>query len=175
MDGDAAGRHPPGDPSGSGRRETAEERADRRWTEMLQEVRVTQTGAQILFGFLLSVAFTDRFARLGPFDKGLYVVTVVLGALATGALIAPVVLHRYLEGRGVKPRLVAAGARLIVTGLVLLALTVGASLMLLLHVATGSDLAYAVTGAVMAWFALCWLLIPVLLVRRSERERGPGA
>ena len=65
---------------GPGREETAEERADRLWGEMLQEVRVCQTGAQILFGFLLSVAFTPRFGSLGGFDRSLYVVTVILGA-----------------------------------------------------------------------------------------------
>lgn len=58
---------------GPGRDESAEQRADRLWNDMLQEVRVSQTGAQILFGFLLGVAFTPRFAALGGFDKDLYV------------------------------------------------------------------------------------------------------
>nr|WP_308217754.1 DUF6328 family protein [Streptantibioticus silvisoli] len=58
-----------GAPVRHGRDESTEERADRRWVEMLQEVRVAQTGAQILFGFLLSVAFTPRFRQLGAFDK----------------------------------------------------------------------------------------------------------
>lgn len=159
-----------GAPARKGRDESAEERADRRWVEMLQEVRVAQTGAQILFGFLLSVAFTPRFQHLGSFDKGVYVVTVVLGALATGALIAPVAFHRFLEGHHLKPQLVTAGARLITVGVVLLALTVGSALMLLLHVATGSGLAYVIAGAVMAWFAVCWWLIPSLLLRRGERR-----
>lgn len=160
-----------GTPERHGRDETAEERADRRWVEMLQEVRVAQTGAQILFGFLLSVAFTPRFQHIGTFDRTVYVVTVVLGALATGALIAPVAFHRFLEGRGLKPQLVTAGSRLITLGVILLALTVGCALMLLLHVATGSYAAYGIGGAVMAWFAMCWWLFPVLLLRRGERER----
>ena len=156
-----------------GRHETADERADRRWGELLQEVRVAQTGAQILFGFLLSVAFTPRFTRLGGFDKTLYVVTVVLGALATGALIAPVAFHRFLEGRRLKPELVRAGSRLITCGVFLLLLTIGAALMLLLHVATSSSAAYAITGAVLVWFAACWVVFPALLVRRSGRRRRP--
>ena len=88
---------------GPGRDETAQERADRLWNETLQEVRVAQTGAQILFGFLLSVAFTPRFATLPGFDKTLYTITVVLGACATGALIAPVAFHRYLAGHNLNP------------------------------------------------------------------------
>ncbi|MFE7532616.1 DUF6328 family protein, partial [Kitasatospora sp. NPDC057542] len=68
----------------TGRRESPDERADRRWADLLQEVRVAQTGSQVLFGFLLSVVFMPRFAGLGGFEQGLYVATVVLGALATG-------------------------------------------------------------------------------------------
>jgi hypothetical protein len=159
------------EPERHGRHETAEERADRRWAEMLQEVRIAQTGAQILFGFLLSVAFTPRFQRLSSFDRVVYVVTVVLGALSTGSLIAPVAFHRFLEGHRRKPELVTAGSRLITVGVALLALTVGSALMLLLHVAIGSGLAYAIAGAVTAWFAVCWLLIPALLLRRGNRSR----
>ncbi|WP_330248691.1 MULTISPECIES: DUF6328 family protein [unclassified Streptomyces] len=102
-----------------GRHETTEERADRQWTEMLQEVRVAQTGAQILFGFLLRIVFTPRFEQLSPFDKNLYVVTVVLGALATDALVAPVSFHRTLAGHRRKPQLIQVTGRLIVTGLTL--------------------------------------------------------
>ncbi|MFI5533833.1 DUF6328 family protein [Kitasatospora sp. NPDC051853] len=153
---------------GRERRETSFERADRQWNDLLQEVRVAQTGAQILFGFLLSVAFMPRFGTVSPFDRGLYVVTVVLGALATGTLIAPVAYHRRLAGRRLKPELVRATARLVVLGVVLLALTVGASLLLLLHVVIGGGLAWGIAGGVMAWFALTWLLLPWLLLRHHR-------
>lgn len=88
----------------SGRVETREERADRKWAELLQEVRVTQTGVQILFAFLLTVAFTPHFQSLGQVDRSIYVVTVLLGAAATGALIAPVSLHRIVTGRRLRNR-----------------------------------------------------------------------
>ncbi|WP_051817303.1 DUF6328 family protein [Kitasatospora sp. NRRL B-11411] len=151
-----------------GRHETPNERADRRWTELLQEVRVAQTGAQILFGFLLSVVFMPRFTTLDTFERGLYVVTVVLGALATGALIAPVAYHRLLAGRRLKPQLVDATARVVTLGVVLLALTVGSALLMLLHLATGgSPFAWLIVAVVMAWFALWWLLLPWLLLHRN--------
>jgi hypothetical protein len=161
-----------------GRRETAEERADRRWGELLQEVRVAQTGIQILLGFLFSVAFTPRFTQLGGFDRTVYVVTVVLGAGATGALIAPVSFHRMLSGRRLKPELVDMAARLTSLGMVLLALTVGSALLLLLHVTAGASLAAWIVTAVMVWFAVCWLLVPAWVRRRGEQERArrpPGA
>ncbi|MFD0273171.1 DUF6328 family protein [Kitasatospora sp. NPDC127111] len=153
------------EPPRVGRRESPEERADRRWSEMLQEVRVAQTGSQILFGFLLSVVFMPRFAELGAFDRGLYVMTVVLGALATGALTAPVSYHRVLAGRRLKPQLVDGVARLVAAGLVLLSLTVGSALLLLLRVATDSVTAAGVAAGVMLWFAACWLILPVHQLR----------
>ena len=51
------------------------------WVELLQEIRVAQTGVQILFGFLLTVVFTPRYADLQDADKVIYIVTVVLGRL----------------------------------------------------------------------------------------------
>ena len=71
-----------------GRHETPEQRADRKWTDLLQELRVAQTGVQILFGFLLTVVFQQRFTDLSDTDRHIYVVTVMLGAATTGALIA---------------------------------------------------------------------------------------
>ncbi|MFJ9847385.1 DUF6328 family protein [Kitasatospora sp. NPDC101155] len=168
----------------TGRRETPEERADRRWGDLLQEVRVAQTGSQILFGFLLSVVFMPRFAQLGGFDRGLYVSTVVLGALATGALTSPVAYHRIFAGHRLKPQLVDAAARLVATGLVLLALTIGSALLLLLRVATGSAVSGWISGAVMFWFASCWLLLPVWRLHRNngkcaqppdDPDPGPGS
>lgn len=154
-----------------GRHETGEQRADRRWGDTLQEVRVAQTGAQILFAFLIGVAFTPRFTTLGHFDKGLYVTTVILGALATGTLIAPVAFQRLLAGHLLKPELVSAAGRLISCGIVLLALTVGGALLLLLRVATNPTLAWILTTAVMIWFAAAWLIIPTLLLRHDERSQ----
>ncbi|MFC8448644.1 DUF6328 family protein [Kitasatospora sp. NPDC057223] len=171
MNGSSRPADPPDNAGGPGRDETVQERADRLWNETLQEVRVTQTGAQILFGFLLSVAFTPRFATLQSFDKTLYTVTVVLGACATGALIAPVAFRRYLAGHNLKPQLNRTAATLISTGLALLALTIGAALLLLLRTATGNPtLAWILSGSVLAWFATTWVLLPQLLLHRAEHK-----
>ncbi|MER6606093.1 DUF6328 family protein [Streptomyces sp. NPDC000927] len=152
-----------------------EEKADRKWTEMLQEVRVAQTGAQILFGFLISVVFTPRFTQISPAERALYDITVVLGATATGTLIAPVAFHRFLAGHQMMPELVRYGAKLIILGLVLLGITVGAVLVLLLHVATHSPVAWVVAGTVMLWFAVCWLLFPWIALRRGRGGKlGPS-
>lgn len=154
--------------------EGSEEKAARKWNELLQEVRVAQTGAQILFGFLIRVVFTPRYTQISPADRTLYQLTVVLGALATGALTAPVAFHRFLAGHQMMPELVRAGAKLIALGLVLLGITVGSALALLLHVATGSSVAWAVAGAMVLWFTVCGLLLPWIALRRGQR-RGPAS
>ncbi|MEV1026072.1 DUF6328 family protein [Streptomyces sp. NPDC050264] len=152
-------------------REEAHERANRRWAEVLQETRVAQTGVQILFGFLLSVAFTPRFGDLGTFDTTVYVTTVILGAAATGVLIAPVSLHRLLTGQRLKDDLVKTAGRLMVTGLVLLALTISGTVLLILHVVLPDLLAEILAGGILLWFALCWYALPMWLKKRSARHQ----
>ncbi|MFE7548570.1 DUF6328 family protein [Streptomyces gardneri] len=145
-----------------GRSETEMERADRRWQEVIQEIRVVQTGVQILLGFLLTVVFTPHFQGLEQTDKTIYIVTVVLGSLATGALIGPVALHRIVAGRQIKPRAVIWAARLTLTGIVLLLATLTSALLLVLRVATGDD-SYVpwIVAGVLAWYLLCWFALPL--------------
>ncbi|WAZ19364.1 DUF6328 family protein [Streptomyces cinnabarinus] len=150
----------------SGRDETEEERADRMWSELIQEVRVTQMGVQILFGFLLTVVFTPKYDDLGSTEKNIYIVTVILGAAATGALIGPVSLHRLVSGRRIKPRAVQWASRLTLVGLLLLLATMTASLLLILRVAMDDGpVPWLVTGVV-AWYLLCWFLLPAWARRR---------
>ncbi|MGK5545931.1 DUF6328 family protein [Streptomyces sp. URMC 127] len=145
---------------GSGRHETPEERADRRWGELLQEVRVTQTGVQILFGFLLTVAFTPRFAVLDETERTIYVVTVMLGAATTGALVGPVSFHRIVSGRRIKPQTVTWASRLTMLGIVLLLCTVTSALLLILRVVLHSAAVPWLVGSIVAWLALCWFGLP---------------
>ncbi|MER5884056.1 DUF6328 family protein [Streptomyces sp. NPDC001941] len=155
-----------------GRDETPEERADRRWVELLQEVRVAQTGVQIMFGFLLTVVFTPRFTSLSAADETIYLVTVVLGASATGALIGPVALHRVVSGRRIKPHAVDIAARLVVTGLVLLLATLTSALLLILRVATHDHWVPWIVAGVFAWYLLCWFVLPLWVRYRHTSENG---
>ncbi|MEU8132702.1 DUF6328 family protein [Streptodolium elevatio] len=157
----------------SERDETLSEQADRRWNELLQEVRVVQTGAQILFGFLLSVAFTSRFETLTDFERALYIWAVVFGAAATGTLVGVVVFHLAVAGIGRKPSLVVTARRMVMLGVGLLAVTVACVLLLLLHVVTDGAVAWVSTTAVMVWFAVCWVVLPWIMRRgafRHEKE-----
>ncbi|MFJ4628075.1 DUF6328 family protein [Streptomyces sp. NPDC088847] len=145
----------------TGRDETEDERADRMWGELIQEVRVAQTGVQILFGFLLTVVFTPKYAELEHANQVLYIVTVVLGATATGALIGPVSLHRLVSGRKVKPQAVRWASRLTFVGLVLLLATMTAALLLILRVATHDGYVPWLVSGVVIWYLLCWFVLPM--------------
>ncbi|MBR8639855.1 hypothetical protein KEF29_12550 [Streptomyces tuirus] len=144
-----------------GRNETEEERADRMWQELIQEVRVAQMGVQILFGFLLTVVFTEKYDDLTDTDQTIYLVTVVLGACATGALIGPVSLHRLVSGRRIKAQAVRLASRLTLLGLVLLLATTTASLLLILRVATHDGFVPYLVAGVVCWYLLCWFVLPL--------------
>ncbi|MGW7412413.1 DUF6328 family protein [Streptomyces sp. NPDC054863] len=143
-----------------GRDESPDERADRQWAELVQEIRVAQTGVQILFGFLLTVVFTPHFQDLGQTDKNIYIATVVLGSLATGALIAPVPFHRIVSGRRIKPQAVSWASRLTFLGLILLLATLSAALLLVTRVATHNAFAPWIVAGVVGWYLLCWFVLP---------------
>ncbi|NUR25192.1 MAG: hypothetical protein HOV83_04980 [Catenulispora sp.] len=152
----------------TGRDETEEERADRMWGELIQEVRVAQTGVQILFGFLLTVVFQQKYATLAHADQVIYIVTVVLGACATGALIGPVSLHRLVSGQRVKAEAVQWASRMTLAGLVLLLATMTSSLLLVLRVATHNAIVPWIVSGVVAWYGLCWFVVPMWTLRRHS-------
>jgi hypothetical protein len=155
------------------RGETALERADRNMVEMLQELRVAQTGVQILFAFLLSLSFTDRFGRIDEVQRWIYVVTLLMTALSTGLLVAPAAVHRMLFGRRVKRSVVAIGQHLFVAGLAALALTLTGAVLLVLDIAIGRALAIPITVAVGLMLVVLWFVLPLPVLRRGQPDE-PG-
>ncbi|MCX4734078.1 DUF6328 family protein [Streptomyces sp. NBC_01363] len=161
-------RLPDSQGSDDGRHETSEERADRRWTDLLQELRVAQTGVQILFGFLLAVVFQPRFTELSDTDRTIYVVTVLLGSATAATLIGPVSYHRLLTGRRLKPQTVTWASRMTVLGLVLLFCTMCSALLLILRVALHNSVALWLVGGMALWFLICWFVFPAWALARSS-------
>ena len=149
------------------------ERADRNMIEMLQELRVAQTGVQILFAFLLSLSFTDRFERIDEVQRWIYVVTLLMTTLTTGLLVAPAAVHRMLFARRVKRAVVRLGQRLFVAGLAALALTLTGAVLLVLDIAIGRGLAVPITVAVGVMLIGLWFVLPLPVLRRGERD-DPG-
>src|SRR5271156_4941221 len=104
------------------RSETETQRLDRNWNSLLQELRVVQTGVQLLTGFLLTLPFQQRFDVLSPSMRDVYLTTVCLAVSATVLLITPVSIHRMLFRRHRLEVLVLAAHRCARAGLVLLGL-----------------------------------------------------
>src|ERR1043165_4341557 len=101
-----------------GRPETPEQRSDRNWNELLQELRVMQTGVQILTGFLLILPFQSRFADLDDYQRTVYLTLVLVCVATTGLLVAPVALHRALFRKHLKRSVVTGGDLMARAGLV---------------------------------------------------------
>ncbi|HEU5334030.1 MAG TPA: DUF6328 family protein [Actinocrinis sp.] len=138
------------------RPETDLQRWDRNFTELLQELRVAQTGVQILFGFLLTVPFTTRFAQATTLQTIVYAVTFLACALAAALLIAPVSRHRRAFRQGRKAELVLESDRLAQAGLLALMVTVTGVVFLVLDVLAGIAAACPLAAAIAAVYYLLW-------------------
>jgi hypothetical protein len=147
-------------PTTNGRRETANERSDRNWNEILQELRVTQTGTQILTGFLVTLAFQQRFTTLDQYQLVLYLVLVSLSAATTALGLAPVSLHRLLFHRGVKGRIVSFGDLILRMVLLAVAILVAGVVLFIFDVVVGRA-AGIIAGLVTAvGILLIWVTVP---------------
>jgi O-antigen/teichoic acid export membrane protein len=153
-----------------GRDETPLERWDRNLVELLQELRVAQTGVQILFAFLLTLPFTNRFAASGPLVRTVYLVTLIAAAAASGLLIAPVSFHRLVFRQGHKPELVRTASLLAQLGLACLLVSVVGAVLVVVDVVSGTGLAAGLAAGIAALYLALWYVLP--LVRRERTRRS---
>ena len=146
----------------SGRDETPDERHDRNWNEILQELRVAQTGTQILSGFLLALAFQQRFTSLSDNQLGLYLVLVALAGLSTALGLAPVVLHRTYFSKHMKEHVVKVGNRLLLAEIVVVGvLAIGVTSFIVdFVVGEAAGIAAAVIATLVV--IILWVLLPQL-------------
>lgn len=148
--------------------ESEEERLDRELIELLNEVRVAMPGVQVLFGFLLAVPFQQRFAMTTPFQRDVYLGTLLCSAAATGFLVMPVAYHRIMFRQRDKPQIVLQGARAIIVGLVALALAMTGAVLLVTDVIFGVGATALATVAVGLMFG--WLWFGYASLRRVLRK-----
>jgi hypothetical protein len=142
---------------------------DRNWNELLQELRVAQTGTQILTGFLLTLPFTNRFADLEEHQKQLYLIVLIGSVIATGLNVAPVAYHRILFRRRKRRWLVAAANTAARAGLLMLALDSAAVVLLVFDVVVGGVAAIIAATAVLLFLLALWGVVPLV-----ERKAAPG-
>lgn len=150
------------------RNETEDERHDRKWGELLQELRVMQTGAQLAAGFLLTLPFTKPFNELDDVQLTMYLTLVVLAGLTTVLVMTPVSVHRRLSGKHVKERLVTAAHRITKAVLGCISLLVIGMITFIFDVVVSRPLAFTVGGTVSVLALLLLVALPFRLVQRDE-------
>lgn len=151
------------------RDESEAERLDRNYNEMLQELRVLQAGMQILFAFLLTLAFQARFEAVSDFQRNAYIGSLIAAASAAACLIGPVAFHRIVFRRGMKDDLIRAAERFMAAGMVFLFLTMMGALLVVLDFLLSRTIASFVTGGLAVGFVVLWLVVP-LVSRATEAD-----
>jgi hypothetical protein len=157
------------------RSETETERLDRNWSNLLQELRVVQTGVQLLTGFLLTLPFQQRFDILDGDMRVVYLITVGCSVAATVLLIAPVGIHRVLFRQHMLMPLVSAAHRLAYAGLLLLGLALVGMTVIVFDAVSGQEAGIVAGAVALAAFTAFWVLIPVWMrVSRSSASGTPS-
>jgi hypothetical protein len=160
----------------SGGREDQKERVDRELIELLNELRVALPGVQVLFAFLLTVPFSQRFGVLSADDRRVYFAAVLGSAVASALLIAPSAHHRLRFRSGSKERMLKTANALAVAGMAVLALSMGAVVYVIAVVLHSTTTAGVVAGAVTAFIGALWFVLPLTYPKEEDVEgRSPAA
>jgi Family of unknown function (DUF6328) len=156
-------RHPE-----TGRDESESERLDRNLQEMLGELRVALPGVQVLFAFLLVVPFNQRFADVTQFQKTVFFVTLLCTAASTVCLIAPTAHHRLEFRQQDKQRIVQTGNRIVILGLLLLAVAMTGAVLFVTDFLYSSTTTIVAAGGIGLAFAVLWYLIPLRRLAQGD-------
>lgn len=159
-----------GDADPAEREETEQERLNRQLDQLLNELRVAMPGVQVLFAFLLTVPFQERFVEATSFQRDVYFATLLASAAASALFIAPTAYHRLMFQAGDKRRLVAISSRLAVAGLACLAVAMNGAVLLVTDVLFDGTTAAITTAASGALFLGLWFGLG--LVRRVAGGTG---
>ena len=149
--------------------ESEAERLNRNFDDLLQELRVSQNGTQILFAFLLTVPFSNGFSKVTDFEQDIYFTALLLSALSAAMLIAPAVMHRVLFRQHHKRDLVYSASRVALGGQVLLALAVAASVLFVTDYLYSHALAGVLAFVVLVWTSVWFFVLPLYI--RAKRHR----
>jgi hypothetical protein len=151
--------------------ESEAERVDRNFDDLLQELRVSQNGTQILFAFLLTVPFSNGFRHVTAFQRGLYFATLLMAALSAAMLIAPAVMHRIVFRQHMKEQLLLIAGRIALGGQALLTLTVAGAVWLIGDYLYGVVVGVVLAVLMLAWWGLWFFALPVRM-RAHHRRTG---
>lgn len=151
--------------------ETKLEKLDRNWGDILQELRVTQTGNQILFGFLLILPFQSTFSEITGRERWLYMAVFILVSLSTIFNVAPAAAHRLLSDRRRKQELVRASTIWARIALALLGLAMAGAVALVVDMVYGSYYGFVAGGVLLLIVLSLWLIMPLRILHHGEEDR----
>jgi hypothetical protein len=137
------------------------ERTAREQIELLQELRIVIPGVQVLFAFLLTVPFAQRFIELNTLQRAVFFATLLCTAVATALLIAPTAHHRLLFRQGVREQRLKMGNLLAILGLVFIVLAMVGVVFVITDLIFGLTAALVVTVAMALFFSLLWFVLPL--------------
>lgn len=147
-------------------------RLNRNLNELLQELRISEVGVQILFAFLIALPFTARFGAASRAEKDVYVVTLLLAVLSSALMISPAAYHRIIFRHHRRAVLIRYASRVLLAGLSLLALALAGAIVVVTSFLFGSLFAAFAGGGVALWIAFFWYVIPVRTRLQCEREEA---
>ena len=148
--------------------EADSERLDREVDELMQELRAVIPGAQVLFGLLLTVAFTERFRELGDSERYVYFATFVSALFALVLLLAPASFHRIRFRQHDKERLLRVANREMIIAFVFVAASIGGVAYLVTSLVISTTVA-AVTSALLVFAAaILWWVVPLVGAHRGD-------
>ena len=140
--------------------ETEKQRWQRNFADLLQELRVAQTGVQILFAFLLTLPFSHGFTRTSGFQKDVYIVALLAAAAATALIISPVAFHRALFRQGRKPELVRYSHAMATGGLACMLVAMVSAVLLITDFILNRPVAFLLSTVTAIWFLTFWAALP---------------
>jgi uncharacterized protein DUF6328 len=148
--------------------ESEAERLDRNLAELVNELRVALPGVQVLFAFLLTVPFSQRFADLTRTQEKIYYGTLLCTAVATAFLIAPSAHHRIQFRSRDKRHIVLTANKFAIIGLSFLALAMTGAVLLVTDFIFSTAAATITAAAAALLFGWLWYVMPLL--RRWRRN-----
>ncbi|MEU8390549.1 DUF6328 family protein [Micromonospora sp. NPDC048842] len=149
-------------------KETEKQRWQRNFADLLQELRVAQTGVQILFAFLLTLPFSNGFTETTEFQRDVYIVALLAAAAATAMIISPVAFHRALFRQGRKPELVRFAHRMATGGLAFMLIAMVSAVLLITDFVLDRPIAFVLSALTGFWFLTFWVALP--FARRNWGE-----
>ncbi|MFG1678153.1 DUF6328 family protein [Micromonospora sp. NPDC049282] len=141
-------------------KESEKQRWQRNFADLLQELRVAQTGVQILFAFLLTLPFSNGFTRTTEFQRDVYILALLTAAASAAMIISPVAFHRALFRQGRKPELVRFAHRMATGGLFFMLIAMVSSVLLVSDFVLDRPIAFLLSALTGIWFLLFWAVLP---------------